>query len=254
MADIGFTPFAAALLDPHRALPPGLAGAAGRRFAVYRNNVTVGLVKALETRFPAVAGLVGAAFFRALALDFARRHPPASPLLMDFGDGMPDFIAAHPAAAELTYLADIARIEVARTRAYHAADLPRLGPEAFAAVPPEKLGAVRIRLHPAVFILRSTHPAATILAMARGDAAPAPIADWTAEAVLIDRPGLDALVRPLPPGTAAVLAGLAAGATLGAAAATALDEVPGLDLPAALAELIGSRLAAAIHLSPGEVS
>lgn len=43
--------FAAALLDPKRAVPPNLVGPDGepttKRFAVYRNNVMVGLVEAL---------------------------------------------------------------------------------------------------------------------------------------------------------------------------------------------------------------
>ncbi|MFN3973630.1 MAG: putative DNA-binding domain-containing protein, partial [Gemmobacter sp.] len=51
------TRFAAALADPAVAVPPGLTAWNGlqpqRRFAVYRNNVVVGLTGAIASRFPA---------------------------------------------------------------------------------------------------------------------------------------------------------------------------------------------------------
>ena len=47
--------FAAALLDPDAALPPGVIDPRGRpapkRFAVYRNNVASSLVDALKARW-----------------------------------------------------------------------------------------------------------------------------------------------------------------------------------------------------------
>ncbi len=52
--------FARALADGQ---PPPFATPA-RRFAVYRNNVAVGLIRALEARFPVTRRLVGDAFFR----------------------------------------------------------------------------------------------------------------------------------------------------------------------------------------------
>ena len=67
----GRTPgFAAALLDPDRRVPDGISGPDGKRankrFSVYRNNVTVGLIDALGEIFPAVKRLVGSDFFRDL--------------------------------------------------------------------------------------------------------------------------------------------------------------------------------------------
>ena len=53
---------------------------------------------------------------------FVREQPPRSPLLAIYGDEFADFIAAFEPARELPYLADVARLEAARTRAYHAAD------------------------------------------------------------------------------------------------------------------------------------
>ena len=82
MHALGQKHFAAALLDPERAVPPEIASSGGKpavkRFAVYRNNVTVGLVDALAARFPATQRIVGEEFFRGMAQVFAQAEPPRS--------------------------------------------------------------------------------------------------------------------------------------------------------------------------------
>ena len=56
--------FAAALADPAAPPPAGALGRLGvpdsRRFSVYRNNVAVGLIGALEARYPVARRIVGA--------------------------------------------------------------------------------------------------------------------------------------------------------------------------------------------------
>ena len=124
--------FATALLDADRPVPGAVtshtARAPRKRFAVYRNNVIVGLVAALRTQFPATERIVGEDFFAAMARVYVVTEPPRSPILVAYGDGFPGFIASFAPAAELPYLADVARLEVARTRAYHAADAAPLDP------------------------------------------------------------------------------------------------------------------------------
>ncbi|WP_330994612.1 DNA-binding domain-containing protein [Pseudomonas aeruginosa] len=92
--------FASALLDPERAVPEGLVGPdsepSARRFAVYRNNVFVGLTDALRAGFPCVVKLVGDEYFAAMARVFAAAMPPGSPVLLHYGAEFPDFIASFP--------------------------------------------------------------------------------------------------------------------------------------------------------------
>src|SRR5438876_7559091 len=120
------TAFADALLDAGRPIPHGIIAhniaVPARRFAVYRNNVVAGLVKALRTNFPVVEKIVGDEFFAAMARVFVTQQPPRAPLLAIYGEAFPAFVAAFEPARELPYLADVARLEAARTRAYHAAD------------------------------------------------------------------------------------------------------------------------------------
>jgi hypothetical protein len=249
--------FAAALLDAGRPLPPALTAHTGaapaKRFAVYRNNVVTGLVDALGTRFPAARRVVGEEFFGAMARVFVTKHPPRSPLLMIYGNDFPDFIAGFQPAVDVPYLADVARIEAARTRAYHAADADPIDPARLQAIAPERLAGMQVTLHPSAEIVRSAHSIVTIWAMNSGEREPAPIADWRAQDALILRPKLDVEVRQLPAGGAAFLGALAQSQPLAAAAQAATEEDESFDLVANLAGLIGSGLVTEISFGPAQV-
>jgi hypothetical protein len=209
--------FRAALLDPAAPVPAGLTDPsgrpAGRRFAVYRNNVAVSLTEALEVAFPVVRRIVGDDFFRAMAGVFLRLHPPRSPLLMLYGEAFPGFLTRFGPVAHLGYLPDVARLELALREAYHAADAAPVGPEALAAG--TELLAARLTLAPAVCVLTSRWPLHGIWRFNTAEGAPPP--GRAAEDVLVTRPGFDPVVAPLPPGGADFVAALARGAPLGAA-------------------------------------
>lgn len=246
--------FAPALLDPEHPLPADVTSHTTRhpvrRFAVYRNNVTVGLIEAVRARFPAIERIVGDDFFDAMVRTFVRAHPPRSPILAIYGDAFPDFVAGFPPAAEMPWLADVARLEAARTMAYHAADATPLDPAAFAALDPARLGAARIALHPSAVVVRSSWPLVTVWAMNSGEAPLGPVDFGVPEDALVLRPALTVVVHRLPPGTAVLLAALAAGDTLAEAAATASGATPGFDLTAALAVVVGTGITIGIAFDP----
>lgn len=248
--------FAGALLDADRPVPGAVtshtARAPQKRFAVYRNNIIVGLVEALRTQFPATEGVVGAEFFTAMARVYVSTEPPRSPVLVSYGERFPDFIEKFEPAAELSYLADVARLEVARTRAYHAADAKPLEPSRWQGLNPAALLGARIVLHPSLQIVRSSFPVVTVWSMNAGETEPASIEDCEAEDALIVRPNLDVEVRRLPTGGATFLRALASGATLGDAAATAAADHPQFDLAANLTGLIGAGLTTELHCTPIE--
>jgi hypothetical protein len=236
--------FAAALLDPGRELPSGLTAqnsrSPERRFAVYRNNVVVGLANALARRFPATRRIVGQEFFAAMARVFVAAHPPRSPILMQYGEEFPDFIAGFEPAQEIVYLPDVARLEAALTRAYHAADAQPADANQLAGLDDEALGHLRILLHPSVQIVRSRHPVVSLWAMNVGNAEIMPIEDWRGEDALVVRPALDVLVHRLPPGGAVFLSTLLQGDPLPAAVEAARADSPAFDLVVNLAGLIAS--------------
>ena len=112
--------FQAGLLDARAPVPSGLTDGkgrpAGRRYAVYRNNVAVSLTEAITTGFPAIASLLGAANMGHIAGTYIRREQPDTPILSQYGAGFPDFLAAQDQLSHLPYLADVARIDLAMRR------------------------------------------------------------------------------------------------------------------------------------------
>src|SRR5580704_1871446 len=96
--------FAAALGEPSAPPPTMTRGRLGapdaRRFGVYRNNVAVGLIGALEARYPVSQRLAGDELFRAMARAFVHRHKPRSPVMIAYGAEFPEFVTAFLAAAE----------------------------------------------------------------------------------------------------------------------------------------------------------
>lgn len=246
--------FAAALLNPTLPLPAGMTapGDITQRFNVYRNNVAVGLVRALAAGFPATERIVGADFFAAMARAYMQAEPPRSPVLLHYGETFPDFIAGFAPAAGLPYLPDVARLEVLRSHVHHAADASALPPAMLARLDAASLQQLRVTLHPACALLRSEYPAATIWAM-NSDALPLQeIADWNPEDALVLRVGRGLAqrveVRRLPPGTAAFLDGLRNDRPLGDAALAAFAEAADFDLAAALAALFADSLVTAIRI------
>ncbi|MDE3177447.1 MAG: putative DNA-binding domain-containing protein [Pseudomonadota bacterium] len=218
MFDATISAFARALTDPAAPPPLALRGSDPRGFAVYRNNVAVGLIKALEARYPVVRRLVGDDYFRAAARAFIARNMPQSAVLIAYGAALPQFLRAFPPAAEMPYLPDVAALENAWVEAYHAAEAAPLTLAALAEIAPERLERLRFRFHPAARWLRLATPAASIWAAHQGEGEPEPPAHWRPEDALITRPDADVRVRVLPEGGYDLIAALQAGATLGEAA------------------------------------
>ena len=215
--------FARALVNPSQPAPAATRRSDGRsverRFAVYRNNVAVALIGALEARYPVVRRLVGDDFFRAMAGAYVAAEKPRAPTLIHYGDGFPDFVACFPPAGAVAYLADVARLENAWIEAYHAAEAAALSLDALAAIAPDGFEALRFRPHPAARLLSFAHPAASIWAASQGDGEPRPPENWAGEEALVTRPDADVFVRVLPPGGFAFATALFSGASLGEAAA-----------------------------------
>jgi len=242
-----------ALLDPERPPPPGLRTWNGsdpaRRFAVYRNNVTVSLVDALADGFPVTQQLVGEKFFRAMAREFVRAAPPRSPLLVGYGGEFPTFIAAFSPAAGLPYLADTARLELACIRAYHAADAAPVAPDRIGALLDDTdiLAASRFCLHPSLHIVQSPWAVASLWAAHQGHGEITGIDPAVEENAWILRSDLQVAVLRMRAGDCLFASTLQRGATLAEAAELARVGDPDFDLPACLAVLLRERLITAIE-------
>ncbi|WP_306118729.1 MULTISPECIES: DNA-binding domain-containing protein [unclassified Roseitalea] len=247
--------FGAGLLDPARAKPQSVTGAHGKAaekcYNVYRNNVTVSLIDALADIYPAVQELVGERFFRAMARDYVRAHPPSSPLLFRYGEGFADFIEGFAPARELAYLPDVARLERAWLTAYHAADREPIAPDELASIPQDRVGEIGFEMHPAFALVASRFSLFRLFMMNRGFMPLERIDASLAEPVMVTRPQADVAVTRLAPGEPVFLARLAAGDTLGQAAAEALAAETAFDLGHALASVLAAGAAVAIRAPAG---
>ncbi len=184
--------FAASLLA-HEPVPElkGLASQPG--FAVYRNTVMKGCVDALQANYPAVNRLAGDEWFRAAAALYARAKLPAHPSLLDYGADFAEFLSGFAPAAELPYLAEVARLDRCWTEAHMARDEAPVSAAAVAGLSPDALGRTALRPHASArWAWFAARPAYTLWRrnrIAPDEAAPAetPI-DWHGEGALIVRP------------------------------------------------------------------
>lgn len=237
--------FSAALLDPALPMPVGVFGPDGesspRRFSVYRNNVVVGLVGALEANFPAVCRIVGDEFFRAMARAYVVAEPPISAILLDYGAGFPNFIARFEPAATLPYLPDVARIERAWTEAYHAPEAVASPESTFASIESDRLAELRLAVHPSLGVVRSRLPALTIWRMNVDGGVPWPVdLEAGGEDALVVRPAAEVEVRSIPYGGAEFVTALAERKSLAQATQAGMAADVRFDLAANLAGLIGA--------------
>ena len=222
--------FAAALLDLRRLVSAGLIRSdgqpAGRRSAVYRNNIALGLTEDLRTGFPVVEKLEGAAFLSAMAGVLLHRHPAEGRMMMLDGDALPEFLATLPPLAAYPYLPEVALLEQAMRERYHASDAEALPGEPLATLPEATLLAGRLSFAPAVQLILSTWPVHSIW-RANAQGGPKPVSG--PEDVLILRPDFDPLPHLLPAGSCTLMRHLRERTTL---AQAVLAAGPTLELTA----------------------
>jgi hypothetical protein len=231
--------FAAVVLGQPVELPIRAATAARAEsgLAVYRNNVMSGLIKVVAARFPVVRRLLGEDCFLESVRRFIAAEPPRSPLLLDYGDAFPEFLRSISDDSCMGYITDIADLEVARGKAYHAADAASLPLQAFAAIPAERLAGLRLTFHPSVSLLQSRFPIVSLW-QANQQAGDVALPQERPEAALIARPLLEVEVWNLPPGGFAFFTALRRGATMAEAAEAATD----FDLAVNLSVLIEASI------------
>ena len=155
--------FSAATLFGDSAAVARLAIVAGKldpqtRVAIYRGNILANYRKVLAASYPVVRRLVGSPFFDTATDRFVLGHPSRHGDVNHYGGDYAVFLASYPPARELSYLADVARLEWAIDQANIAADAAPLDVAALATVAPDALAELRFSLHPAARLIASPFP------------------------------------------------------------------------------------------------
>lgn len=205
---------------------------------VYRRNMLANLGNALEATFPVVLRLVGDDFFREAARQSVRAHPSRAGDLNEYGRDFAIFLADYPHAQSLPYLADVARLEWACHESEQAADGAPLDLASLASVPPDAYPRIRFLLHPAVRLVRSSHPIEAIWSANQVDRDGTPERYEGADAVVVSRDEAAVRVQAVDEHEWNFLHALAIGATLEEASAALAEESAAQFLSEGLARLV----------------
>lgn len=146
------------------------------------------LVRALVALYPVTALMLGDPLFPGTARAFALEHPPKTPVLGEWSDAFPAFLAAFRPTEGVAFLPDVARIERAVWRALDLDALPMSYADLSVAAlaQPELLF---LRLHPALDTIGSRHPALSIWSRrVFPELAHATVA-WSPESLFVTRVG-----------------------------------------------------------------
>lgn len=249
--------FAAALFaeDPSGPLA-ALTTQAG--FAVYRNTVLKGAIDAIEANFPAVTRLVGRDWLRAAAAEFVRVAPPRDATLLRYGAAFPDFLATFAPAAELHYLAPVARLDWYWNEAHVARDAACADPAALMRLDPGALAHLRLPPHPAarwawfaripaVSIWRANHLSTTDVATRLA------ALTWQGEGVVLTRPDDTVQATPITHAACRLLDACARGADFTTAAGAALATDDTVDLGSLVATLLRAGAFTTFTFKPFEL-
>ena len=129
-----------------------------KRLDIYRNNVFSNYRSALEAVYPVILSLVGVDYFRQAAHRYVQRYPSVSGDIHHYGSEFYELLPTLPGAAELAYLADVARLEWSIHEAFHAANAERLDPSRLQSTTPEDYPDLKFALNPAARLLQSPYP------------------------------------------------------------------------------------------------
>ncbi|MFW2372301.1 MAG: putative DNA-binding domain-containing protein [Gammaproteobacteria bacterium] len=129
-----------------------------QQIAICRDSVFGSLSLALSQIYPVCRKLVGDEFFDFMATQYIKKHYSVSPDLADFGKQLAIFIEAFKPLSELVYLADVARLEWAWHKAFHAVDYGLLDIYQLAQVPETDQPSLLFMLPPGSELISSIYP------------------------------------------------------------------------------------------------
>ena len=124
-----------------------------QRMQIYRKNTFFILTDVLKAAFPATASLGSEEFFRFLAREFIKAHPPQSGDMNGYGAELPSFMRKSGLVKDYPFLADVAELEWLRQESYMA---------------PDKSSAP---LHPSLRLFSSPHPIIQLWKLGKGQIA-----------------------------------------------------------------------------------
>ncbi len=210
--------------------------------AIYRNNVAHSLREAMAEGFPTVKQLLGEEFFNGLAVRFLRENLPQRRVLADYGHGFAEFLGSLDELGDFPWLADVARIEMARREVFHAADDDPLRPEDLQNFSDEDLTANKFSLRASLVILSLDWPADTIWQAHQNQSIDEGLEIMPEEIYLaVRRDGDEVIIERISAAWRAFLARLEQGENLGQTVHAILANHENFDLASALSACLSKK-------------
>ena len=134
------------------------------RVGIYHGMYLLRMEEALQSDYPGLRHLLGPRGFRRLVRDYVQAFPSRSYTLNRLGDHLPEFLATAGARVPgRAFAAELARVELAMTEAFDAAETPPLSAEAIAAVPADAWEHAVLRPVASLRLLALRYPVAAWL-------------------------------------------------------------------------------------------
>lgn len=217
-------------------------------FRVYRNTVLKGSTDALLANFPTIERLVGTEWLKAAAAIYARQSPPTDSRLLHYGADFPDFLDAFEHAREMSYLGDVARLDLLWTEVHCAKDEPDIDPRAFASLSQKDLACSRLTPRAASrWAWFPDHPAYTLWRLNREQRDMPDELDWRGEGALLTRKQSRVCWEAASAADCTFLDACAAHLPLELAAEKTLEVQPDLDLADLIARLFSADAFVAVN-------
>jgi hypothetical protein len=193
---------------------------------IYREQFWLRHTTSLLEDFPGLSGILGQSDWERLAEQYLHEVVPDSYTLRDLGQRLPQVIEQASWLPHQALCLDMARLELAYIEVFDAPDALPLAPERLSSLAEDDLLRARLVIAPAVRLLSVNYPVADLRRSLRAETEqPVPIPEPRAQNLVVYRRDLQLWDMPVTNVAFALLAGLARGVPLGAAAEAAAVSV-----------------------------
>jgi hypothetical protein len=192
------------------------------RMGVYHGMYLLRMEEALATDYPGLKHLLGEDAFFDLVRAYVQEYPSRHFSLNRLGDHLPAYVLRAPGLKGRAFAHDLARLELALSRAFDAPQTPVLNAEAVAAVPADAWESARLVPVAAFALLSFQYPVGAYLDSLDGDAHVHPPRGRRNTWAAVHRRDYAVWRQDLTASAHRLLSELVAGRTVGEAVASAL--------------------------------
>jgi Putative DNA-binding domain len=122
-------------------------GTKAQAFGVYQSAYLMRLTEFLANDYEKLRAYVGEVRFNAMSHEFAAAHPSRHANARWFGQALPAWLKSSGHFAQHPECTELAELELALSVAFDSIDLPILGIEALAALPPDQIASTAFSFH-----------------------------------------------------------------------------------------------------------